>query len=333
MYKDNELFTLHVDDKVFYLTRRTIELYSDTLLVDVIDDKCTDDRIIKNGNALYIDRDPKSFAYVVDYFRNYEVDLESITDSFLKKKVIDDLDHFDLYCNYDNPKNNVAPMVNININENVIVAENTECDDELDNNDTFVDQLATNKLSKEEMLSQFQQIGNFVLGENNPNTVEIINNLSNNKLFQSLIPQFIMTDSSTDTIEFTDDDDDTDDYDNDNDNNDNDDNDDETTINEQNSPSKMENNMTEKEILEMVLTEFNSVTTENTDIQQLKSELNQLNDLDINNMMKCVLINDMIKNLMQNAMQNATNVNVNNVDNDDNDEDEDTDSTGEYESV
>ena len=101
MANPNELFTLHVDDHIFTLTRKTIEMYPNTLLVNVIDNKTTVDRVIRVGNDIYIDRDPKSFAYVVDYLRNYDINLDDIKDDYFRRKVVDDLDYFDLYCNYN----------------------------------------------------------------------------------------------------------------------------------------------------------------------------------------------------------------------------------------
>ncbi len=209
MTQENEIFMLHVDDKVFNLTRRTIETYPNTLLANVINGIFVDNRIIRDGRYLYIDRDPESFKYVVYYLRNYEVDLDLITNVFLKKQVIDDLDHFGLYCNYDkvNDNHNVVPMVGIvdeiNTNDNQNITQNDD-----DPMQQFMHEIISNKLSEEEMLSKFQQHGSQIGGEllngNMHNSNELINKLSNNKLFQNLNQKSVIEDSSTDTIDFSD---------------------------------------------------------------------------------------------------------------------------------
>ncbi len=195
MTQENELFILHVDDKIFNLTRRTIETYPDTLLVNVINGVCSDDRVIKQGKHLYIDRDPESFKYVVYCLRNYEMDINSITNDNFKRQVIDDLDHFGLYCNYDNVKDNhsVVPMVNIADDK-----QNVQLDSDNDEMQQFVDQIISNKLTEEEILSKIQQYG--------PQIGGVINNLSTNKLFQNLNQHLATEDSSTDTIDFSDND-------------------------------------------------------------------------------------------------------------------------------
>jgi hypothetical protein len=102
----NQLYNVHVDDKVFRLTHSTINTYPNALLARIVDgDLDENDIVIMVGNNIYIDRDPKSFAYVIDKLRNYDFDLDSITDDMFKRKVIDDLDYFDLYCVFDKTKN------------------------------------------------------------------------------------------------------------------------------------------------------------------------------------------------------------------------------------
>jgi hypothetical protein len=98
----DNLFSIHVDNRVFRLTRRTIQLYPDGLLARAINTpNFADHYVIVNGNDIYVDRDPESFKYVIDKLRNYDLGFDLITDEILKKKIIDDLDYFDLYCNYN----------------------------------------------------------------------------------------------------------------------------------------------------------------------------------------------------------------------------------------
>lgn len=103
----NQLYNVHVDDKVFRLTHNTINTYPNALLARIVNgDLDENDIVIMVGNNIYIDRDPKSFAYVIDKLRNYDFALDSITDEMFRRKVIDDLDYFDLYCVFDKKENN-----------------------------------------------------------------------------------------------------------------------------------------------------------------------------------------------------------------------------------
>jgi hypothetical protein len=124
----NEAFNLFVDDKKFVVTKYSIKSFPGSLLDRLIEGYCVPNEnkyVIKNGNDIIIDRDPKSFAYVVNYLRNYEVNLDLIDDVMFKKKVIDDLDYFELYCNYDR-KVDLDDCINSSIcNEN----DNVDSDD------------------------------------------------------------------------------------------------------------------------------------------------------------------------------------------------------------
>lgn len=105
---NNDLFKIHVDDKLFIMTRRTIESNPESLLARAIRENEKYDYlgeeykyVVVDGFDVYVDRNPESFVYVINKLRNYEIDLDSVTDIILKKQIIDDLDYFDLYCNYD----------------------------------------------------------------------------------------------------------------------------------------------------------------------------------------------------------------------------------------
>jgi hypothetical protein len=112
------MYKFHVDDKTFVLMRETIESYPNTLLAKGIQNPNFKDKYIKiSGNDIYIDRNPESFKYVIDRLRNYEINLDSITDEFFKRRVIDDLDYFDLFCPFDDSSvdikiNNLKPEIN-----------------------------------------------------------------------------------------------------------------------------------------------------------------------------------------------------------------------------
>lgn len=103
----NNIYNVHVDDKVFRLTHNTINTYPNALLARMVNGELDEnDIVIMVGANIYIDRDPKSFAYVVDKLRNYDFDLDSIQDDMFRRKVIDDLDYFDLYCAFNKKEKN-----------------------------------------------------------------------------------------------------------------------------------------------------------------------------------------------------------------------------------
>ena len=170
----NVIFTLYVDDCIFRLTRKTIEMYPNTLLINIINEKTTVDRIIKDGTDLYIDRDPKSFAYVVDYLRNYDVNLDDIKDEYFRRKVVDDLDYFDLYCNYNS----------------------LDCEVKL------ID--IPNDEKKSDIVTDIFAIQTEPLLDEGSISLEAMNDISTNPLFRAEHKQF--DESSTESIEFGEDD-------------------------------------------------------------------------------------------------------------------------------
>lgn len=99
----NKLYTIHVDDKIFVLTKDTINTHDGNLLKKAINYNggiFYDKYVMIHGDDIYVDRDPKSFSYVIDHLRNYQFNVDDITDEYFKRKVIDDLDYFGLYCNF-----------------------------------------------------------------------------------------------------------------------------------------------------------------------------------------------------------------------------------------
>lgn len=110
----NKLYTIHVDDKIYVMTKVTIESHKGNLLAKAINWSGSvffDKHVVIHGNDIYVDRDPKSFGYVIDYLRNYQFNVDDITDEYFKRKVIDDLDYFGLYCNYDDDYDDMPELV------------------------------------------------------------------------------------------------------------------------------------------------------------------------------------------------------------------------------
>jgi len=91
------LFTILVDNKKFVVTRATLLNYPESLLTKLVTNKKNDQYVAIDGNTIYIDRDPESFTFVINFYRGYKFDIEEITDNVLKSKVIADLRYFGLY--------------------------------------------------------------------------------------------------------------------------------------------------------------------------------------------------------------------------------------------
>ena len=113
------VYNIFVDDQKFIVTKATLLNFPNSLLAQLIKNNYSDECAVVNGNNIYIDRDPKSFAFVIDTYRKYPIDVEDIQDDLLKKKVIQDLKHFKLY----------KEIVSFNYNQNIFNADD-ECENE-----------------------------------------------------------------------------------------------------------------------------------------------------------------------------------------------------------
>ena len=94
------LVTFIVDDKKFIVSIDTLNLYPTSLLTKVVTQNVSD-KYIKPSNKIdedsviyYVDRDPLSFKYIVDYLRGYDLDLEE--NKQLHDKITFDLKYFGL---------------------------------------------------------------------------------------------------------------------------------------------------------------------------------------------------------------------------------------------
>ncbi|QKF94070.1 SKP1/BTB/POz domain-containing protein [Fadolivirus algeromassiliense] len=93
------LITFIVDDHRFVLHRDTLNKHKNSIFVRVINKTKKDPYILfdEQTNTLYVDRDPLSFAYVIDCLRGYDCQIDTITDINLRYKVIHDFKYFGLY--------------------------------------------------------------------------------------------------------------------------------------------------------------------------------------------------------------------------------------------
>src|SRR6185437_3118969 len=100
------LITFLVDDCKFTLSRRTFQLYPDSLLTKIVNHKVIDKTVtcdIVKKNIFYVDRDPESFKYIVDTIRGYDIgNPNNIENKNLCKKVIHDLEYFGLIRKEEN---------------------------------------------------------------------------------------------------------------------------------------------------------------------------------------------------------------------------------------
>lgn len=91
------LLNIVVDDRKFIVKQSTLNKYPDSLLTKLIADKKNDQYVFIDNNTIYIDRNPESFTYIIDFYRGYKFDIEDISDNILKSKIITDLRYFGLY--------------------------------------------------------------------------------------------------------------------------------------------------------------------------------------------------------------------------------------------
>lgn len=115
----DSVYNIFADDQKFIVTKATLLNFPNSLLPQLIKNNHSDECVVVDGNNIYIDRDPKSFLYVIDTYRKYPVDVEDIQDDLLKKKVMQDLKHFKLY----------KETVSLNYNQNIF-SNDDECDNE-----------------------------------------------------------------------------------------------------------------------------------------------------------------------------------------------------------
>lgn len=202
---NNNIFKIHVDDKFFTLTRKTIESYPDGLLAKAINNPATEYKyVVVCHNNIYVDRDPKSFSYVIDRLRNYEICVDLISDDLFRKKVIDDLDYFDLYCNFNTEECDIK-ICDVEPSDPNVNYMNNVCED------------TTNNISKnQEMIKQYldklvnQNDTNNDTNNDSSNPLELMQKLSNNEELTQLIKtqNSQKPDSSSSSLDFSEDEDD-----------------------------------------------------------------------------------------------------------------------------
>ena len=89
-----KLFYVHIDEKLFALSKSTLLNCEGTYLHKILTKEVTDKYVFFNQNHVYVDRDPESFSFIVNILRGYDVKVDEIADSKLRNKVMKDLEYF-----------------------------------------------------------------------------------------------------------------------------------------------------------------------------------------------------------------------------------------------
>lgn len=170
MYMSNRLITLIVDNHKYTLTSECIDLFPESRLTQMLNNSNITEHthIIKKDDTFYINRDPKVIAFIVDIYRGYSFDIDNIEDLNFKHRVINDLKIFNLYQQ--------VTALDILPDEEMaeLLKPETEALDEI-LKPTDINQMISN-------LNEQVSIGN-------NNIFNIVQKLSNDKAFKTLIEQ------------------------------------------------------------------------------------------------------------------------------------------------
>ena len=204
----SNLITFTVDDRKFILTRETLSKHSGNFFTQILNKTKQDATVVYDDlhNMLYIDRDPRSFAYIVDYLRGYfiyeESKLDGITDMDLREKVKYDFKYFGL----DNSQNS-----NQNLDD---VAEILKSTDESYNDKEapfmkrFLDMLKSTSTSLSTSINKTNdnnseinsEFNSDILKSNDPEKINIFIEQVNGKLHGGNPAEIISTLSNDETI-------------------------------------------------------------------------------------------------------------------------------------
>ncbi|ARF09490.1 BTB/POZ domain protein [Indivirus ILV1] len=201
-----ELVTFLADDRKFVLQKDTFNDFPNSLLTQVVNGETTDKTIYVDPlqkNLFYVNRNPKSFGYIIDHLRGYDIDLDNINDKNLREKVLHDLKYYNLDFK----------IINLNIESNIPndVFGKDNLVDMLNSTNEEYDRKNTHLLNKlqEVLEKQYCNLENQTFNiDNGSISQDLINDLSNNEdikklIIQSQIDQ--MSDSDTDSLDFNED--------------------------------------------------------------------------------------------------------------------------------
>lgn len=105
MSTSKNLVKFIVDTQKFIVSKDALDFYPECILTTVVNEVTTCKCVIpsnktnKDSIIFYVDRDPESFKYVIDYIRGYEIDLDLpyfMENKQLCNKIKSDLKYFNL---------------------------------------------------------------------------------------------------------------------------------------------------------------------------------------------------------------------------------------------
>lgn len=187
----NQLFFIHIDDKQFTLTKDSINNYPNSRLCKILFRDIKDPNVIFETNKVYINKDPKAFAHIVDIIRGYNVNINNIIDPILKHKIQADLEYFGLQTQVNTELLNLFTLNKLEIDDDLpelIPMDNTH------NFDTSV--LKSNDESK---INKFMESLNDFLTTDPISAISIMSNDDNFKEY-ILLQQHDSNDSDTESL-------------------------------------------------------------------------------------------------------------------------------------
>lgn len=221
---DQKLITFTLDTKKYTISSHSLLKFKDSLLYKAINGIEQCHLIYVDNNNVYIDRDPKSFSYIVDILRGYDVDVEEIKDMRLKNKVWTDLQFYRINLELNHKTDDTNDFKTIDESYEIGTTEglsnfykfiesqktnalNEDIDNITSELDTFAQSLSE---STKECNNDFEAL---LLKLAGGNFSESINSISTNGLLQNMIKKNIEekqdSESSVESVDF-----DNDDYDN-----------------------------------------------------------------------------------------------------------------------
>lgn len=194
----SSLITFLVDDHKFVLSKETFNDHPHSLLTHVIKYDTIDKHIVldkDHDNIFHVSRNPKSFKYIVDHLRGYDIDINSIKNINLRNMVLHDLKYFNLDYNVINLDVPSEQDDESNSIENILKPSNEDYDEKdtplLNRFHEFVNIDASQEQSIQPTQQPFPSfvdlVNQLTKNFNGEVTADFMNTLSNNDQIKDLI--------------------------------------------------------------------------------------------------------------------------------------------------
>jgi|688.fasta_scaffold341822_2 hypothetical protein len=224
MLQQNKLLTFHIDDIKFTITKSSLNNFPNSRLAKIINGNINDNFVYIDKNNVYVNKDPRSFVYIIDILRGYDVNLDQNDDPKLRKKIETDIKYFGLDATQNNPEyhtdnnhnssHDILPINNniksqpddlnkypgvemlMNLSRKAKNSPTTSVDEttisEIPTNETETDVFKSNNNDK---INRY--IENIEQELKGSNSTEIMNKISNNSTLKGLIST--LTNNNTDS--------------------------------------------------------------------------------------------------------------------------------------